>query len=275
MGEDLIEMVGCEAIGSQKTHIRSEIKRILANVAMERRPTPDAANDILRLIKGVSGIEDFHQAVKSREMALAASVYESVRERIGKDFRSLANLAVLGNGFDFFRSPEDAMNDVVEQAGRDLDYFHDDLDRLQDFLANDPGTILYLTDNAGEIFFDLPLFQHIQKKARRTVLVVKGGPSLNDLSVAEIESLSFKGMFHDIMNTGTDGCGIDWRGVSPEFVALVEKADLIVSKGMANFETVYFRDLKIPAFFLFMTKCQVVADYFGAPLNSAIGLWKD
>ncbi len=275
LAEDVMEMVGREALGSQRAHIRSETKRILQDAERNGWTSPNAANDILRMIRGISGIKDPHQAVKSREMAQAASVYERVKKRIGTDFRSLANLAVLGNSFDFFRSPEDAMSGVVDQAGGDLDYFHDDLDRLRDFLADDAGTVLYLTDNAGEIFFDLPFFQHIQNMARRAVLVVKGGPGLNDLSVAEIESASLNGLSYEIMNTGVDGCGIDWRRVSPEFSALVESADLIISKGMANFETVYFRRLKVPVFFLFRTKCQVVADFFGAPLDGTMALWKD
>jgi uncharacterized protein with ATP-grasp and redox domains len=55
----------------------------------------------------------------------------------------------------------------------------------------------------------------------------------------------------------------------------VGKADLIVAKGMANFETVYFRELSTPVFFLFRAKCQVVADYFRAPMDGMIALWKD
>jgi Uncharacterized conserved protein len=47
-------------------------------------------------------------------------------------------------------------------------------------------------------------------------------------------------MFGETMDTGTDGAGIDWRHVSPAFWDLVEKADLMVAKGMANFENGLF-----------------------------------
>jgi len=273
LSEDVTRMVGGKAIARQK-EIRSGTKRILAEAEKKGWTSPETANEILRLIRGVSGVADPFNSVKRAEMAQAKSVFEAVKDQVGTDLRSLANLALLGNSFDFFRSAADAMAGVSEQVGNEWVYFHDDLDRLQDFLVKEPGSVLYLTDNAGEIFFDLPLFQYIQDLARKTVLVAKGGPGLNDLTSEDLESAAIKGMFHETMDTGTDGAGIDWRHVSGAFAARVERADLIVAKGMANFETVYFHRLSTPVFFLFRVKCDVVAEYFNAPMDSMMALWK-
>ena len=274
LSEDVTRMVGVKTLTSQE-HIRSETKKILAESEHKGWSSPETANEILRVIRGVSGVADPYKAVKATEMAQAESVFSEVKDRVANDLRSSANLAILGNSLDFFRSPDDALAGVSEQAGSDLVYFHDDLDRLQDFLDKDPGLILYLTDNSGEVFFDFPLFKYIQNRASRAVLVVKGGPGLNDLTGVELESVSIGGMFGETMDTGTDGAGIDWRHVSPAFWDLAEKADLIIAKGMANFETVYFREMTTPVFFLFRAKCHVVADYFKAPMDSMIALWKD
>jgi damage-control phosphatase, subfamily I len=274
LSDDVIRMVGGKALTFQE-HIRSETKKILADAEKGGWSSPETANEILREIRGVSGVDDPYEKMKSLEMARAKEVFAQVKHHVRNDLRSVTNLAVLGNNLDFFRSMDDAFAGVSEQAGSELVYFHDDLDRLQDSLVKEPGLVLYLTDNAGEIFFDIPLFQYIQNLARRTVLVVKGGPGLNDLTGVELESAAISGMFGETMDTGTDGAGIDWRHVSPAFASLVDKADLIVAKGMANFETVYFRELSTPVFFLFRAKCQVVADYFKAPMDSMIALWKD
>lgn len=274
LSEDVIRMVGGKALVFQE-HIRSETKKILADAEKNGCSSPETANEILRVIRGVSGVADPYETVKAKEMAQAESVFSDVKDQVGGDLRSSANLAVLGNSIDFFRSTDDALACVSEQAGNELAYFHDDLNRLQDFLIKDPALILYLTDNAGEVFFDIPLFKHIQSLARRTILVVKGGPGFNDLTGAELESSGITGMFGETMDTGTDGAGIDWRHISPVLASLVGKADLIVAKGMANFETVYFRELSTPVFFLFRAKCQVVADYFKAPMDGMIALWKD
>ncbi len=274
LSEDVIHMIGGKALTFQK-HIRSATKKILADAEKGGWSSPETANEILRVIRGVSGVADPYKTVKSLEMAQSKAVFAEVKGHVGEDLRSLTNLAVLGNSLDFFRSTDDALAGVSEQAGKKLVYFHDDLHRLRDFLLKDPGLILYLTDNAGEAFFDLPLFEYIQNLAHRTLLVVKGGPGLNDLTGAEFESSGMTGMFGEAMDTGTDGAGIDWRHVSPAFSALVEKADLVIAKGMANFETVYFREMQTPVFFLFRAKCHVVADYFKAPMDSMMALWKE
>ena len=267
-------MVGGKALTFQ-AHIRSETKKILAESERKGCSSPETANEILRLIRGVSGVSDPYKRFKETEMAQAESVFSEVKDRVPDNLRSTTNLALLGNSLDFFRSTDDALLSVFEQAGRDLVYFHDDLERLQDFLEKDPGLILYLTDNSGEVFFDFPLFKYIRNRASRVVLVVKGGPGLNDLTRVELESLAIGRMFDETMDTGTDGAGIDWRHVSPAFWDLLEKADLIVAKGMANFETVYFRLLSTPVFFLFRAKCHVIAEYFRAPMDGMMALWKD
>jgi len=267
-------MVGGKALTFQE-HIRAETKKILVESEQKGWSSPETANEILRVIRKVSGVPDPYKAVKETEIAQAESVFREVKDSVADGLRPSANLALLGNSLDFFRSSDDALADVSEQAGNDLVYFHDDLDRLRDFLAKDPGLILYLTDNSGEVFFDWPLFRYIQNRASRTVLVVKGGPGLNDLTRVDLESMSIGGMFRETRDTGTDGAGIDWRHVSPEFWDLVEKADLLVAKGMANFETVYFRAMSTPVFFLFRAKCHVVAEYFKAPMDGMMALWKD
>ena len=76
------------------------------------------------------------------------------------------------------------------------------------------------------------------------------------------------------MDTGTDGAGIDWENVSRDFLDLIASADLIISKGMANFETLYARDMVAPVFFLFKVKCEPIQNYIQAPANSFLALWK-
>jgi uncharacterized protein with ATP-grasp and redox domains len=107
------------------------------------------------------------------------------------------------------------------------------------------------------------------------VLVVKGGPSLNDLTRAELKLTGLEERFNEIADTGTDGAGIDWDYVSPQFLDLVEASDLILSKGMANFETLYPRSLTSPNFYLFRIKCHAIRDYLKAPDDSFCAIWQD
>ena len=80
--------------------------------------------------------------------------------------------------------------------------------------------------------------------------------------------------FKEVADTGSDGAGIDWDNASKEFLDLVASSDLIIAKGMANFETIYPKDIRPSAFFLFKVKCEPIHRFIQAPLGSFIALWK-
>ena len=164
--------------------------------------------------------------------------------------------------------------DLPLQFLNEISYFQDDTDQLEAVLREKPAKVLYLTDNAGEIYFDLPLFEYIRSRCKQIMLVVKGGPSLNDLTRVELRSAGLEDIFGNVADTGTDGAGIDWENVSKDFLDLIASADLILSKGMANFETLYPRDVSAPVFFLFKAKCEPIQNYIQAPANSFMALWK-
>ena len=160
----------------------SVAREILAHAREQNLTSPETANRILREIRHLSGVSDPFAWFKADEMAGAERIL-SVLENYGKaDLRFLVGLAVLGNSLDFFKDPNQALAEIPDLIQRGVSFFHDDITRLQDILETDPRLILYLSDNAGEIYFDYPLYTYVQERTRRTILVVKGGPSLNDLT---------------------------------------------------------------------------------------------
>jgi len=255
--------------------IEAVAREILADAEQKGLTSPDVGNRILREVRIRSGVSDPYAKFKAREMAQARKILSQMKGTLSDDLRSCVNLAALGNSFDFFTDPDEALSQIPEQIQKGAFFFHDDIDRLEGFLSAGPGLVLFLTDNAGEIYFDQPLYEYIQERAGRTVLVVKGGPSLNDLTRVELRADDLEEKFSEVADTGTDGVGIDWEGVSKEFLGLVDQADLILAKGMANFESMYPRDLPCPVFFLFKVKCQPMQDYLEAPGESYWALWRE
>jgi uncharacterized protein with ATP-grasp and redox domains len=253
--------------------------RGLAKEVMETqsdRPvsSPEIANRILRRVRAMFGVEDPYASFKALEMAHAREIITRIGSLEGLGLKSLVELAALGNSLDFFTNPKEALAQVPEAFLCGITFFRDDISELDELLSSAPGMVLYLTDNSGEVFFDLPLFDHIASRARRTVLVVKGGPALNDLTRRELDSTGLGDRIKDIADTGTDGAGIDWENVSPGFLRLLSDADLVVSKGMANFETLYPRAVRRPVFYIFKSKCRPVQEYIQAPPNSYLALLK-
>ncbi len=249
-------------------------RKILADAEINVTSSPQVANRILREVRRISGVEDPFAEFKAREMDLARKIFSQLKAHVGKSLRSRVSLAILANSLDFFKNPEQALAEIPQQFLNKIAFYRDDLDQFEAFLQKKPGLVLYLTDNAGEIYFDWPLYEYIRDRSRKTILVVKGGPSLNDLTRTELKSAGLEKMFDAVMDTGTDGAGIDWEKVSRDFLDLIASADLVISKGMANFETLYPREMVSPTFFLFKVKCEPIQNYIQAPANSFLALWK-
>lgn len=248
--------------------------KILEDAGNQESNSPQITNRILREIRQITGIEDPYEDFKAREMAQARKIFAGLKNHVAESLRSRAALAAIGNSLDFFKDPEQALADMPDLFHNGFSFYYDHLDKLNDFLTTKPEKVLYLTDNAGEIYFDLPLYELLNEYCRRIHLVVKGGPSLNDLTRVELQSAKLADRFDSVTDTGTDGAGIDWDTVSKEFIEHFTSADLIISKGMANFETLFPKRISAPSFYLFKVKCEPIQNYIQAPVNSYLALWK-
>jgi uncharacterized protein with ATP-grasp and redox domains len=250
-------------------------REILEDASDNRLSSPQLAGKILREIKRLTGVADPYKRFKAQEMALARKIFSKISSNSLNDLRSCVNLAILGNSLDFFKNPAEALAEIPTQLDTGVSYFYDDIDRLAAFIKKKPGRVLYFSDNAGEIFFDIRLYGYIKARAQNTILVVKGGPSINDLTRDEMQFADLGDFFSELADTGSDGAGVDWGNASKEFLDLVASSDLIIAKGMANFETVYPKNIAPPVFFLFKVKCEPIHRLIQAPVGSFVALWKD
>jgi uncharacterized protein with ATP-grasp and redox domains len=106
--------------------------------------------------------------------------------------------------------------------------------------------------------FDRLLLEALRDRGKTTTAAVKGSPVIND---ATREDAAAAGLAEcaAVIDNGSDGIGTLLETCSPEFLEVYRGADLIISKGQANYETlVASQDSR--TFFLFMVKCGVVAD---------------
>ena len=250
-------------------------REILKNAADNRLSSPQLARKIFREIQRLTGVSDPYRQFKAREMAVAREVSAQIQRDHLTGLRSLASLAILGNSLDFFKDPTEALAEVSVLLGTGVSVYYDHIDHLAAFMEKKPGRVLYFSDNAGEIFFDIGLYEYLKARTRNIILVVKGGPSINDLTRDEMPFVDRDDLFNEVADTGSDGAGIDWDNVSKEFLDLVASSDLIISKGMANFETIYPKNIRSPVFFLFKVKCEPIHRFVQAPVGSFIALWKE
>ena len=274
LAKDIVTLAVSENPGlvEKAAHIT---RNILEDTGDTTSSSPQIANRILREMKQITGIADPYENFKAREMAQARKIFSQIEDHVAGNLRSRATLAVLGNCLDFFNNPAEALADIPGLFRNGISFYFDHIDPLRVYLSTRPKIVVYLTDNAGEIYFDIPLYEYLKSHSERIYLVVKGEPSFNDLTRAELQSQKLVDRFDIVADTGTAGAGIDWDDVSGKFLELLASADLIISKGMANFETLYPRRISAPSFYLFKVKCEPIQNFIQAPANSFLAIWKE
>jgi len=243
--------------------VREGMKVLEQEFPRQRIPT-QIAGEAQRVVRKVSGNLDPFREVKDREMAVAARLVSRIRDRFGNDGAGLMRLAVLGNAVDFFKD----LDAVVEQVDHPVN-FH--LDETAAFVARleRAHLVLYLADNAAECFFDYPLIAWLAERAE-VVYAPKAGPVQNDLTLDDLIRAGFAAKMQNIITTGTDTPGLDWELASAEFREIFNRADLVLAKGMGNYETLSEFAPARKVFFLLMAKCRPVARSLGVPLDSFV-----
>ncbi|HAG08730.1 MAG TPA: hypothetical protein DCK87_04095 [Desulfotomaculum sp.] len=228
------------------------------------------AGELQRIIRSTTGNKDPFVNVKKEEIAIAAALVAGIK--LKNDLPSLFALAVLGNSIDFFVD----LDTVKKELQSPVRFARNNIKALEELLISfkkikKSQQILYLADNAGECFFDLPLFQKLEEYAE-VVYVVKENPAQNDLTLKDLQALEIGAKFKKVITTGTDTPGLDLSLVSKSFYRTLINADLLLAKGMGYYETLPELSLPPKIFYLFKAKCPPIADSLSVPLNSYIAL---
>jgi uncharacterized protein with ATP-grasp and redox domains len=237
--------------------------------AADRNLSPPAlAQQVQRLIRQRTGKPDLYLAIKQRLNRKAAALYPEWHRRFLESFSPLeaaVRLAIVGNLLDVgakTQLSDDAVLAALEGALTQplvgsLAKFAEAIRQARD--------ILYLADNAGEIVFDRDLLA--QLPLNRCTVVVRGAPVLNDATLADAQWAGLTELCKVVTN-GSDAPGTLLEDCSPDFRARFEAADLVISKGQGNYETLAGVDKH--TFFLLKVKCPVVAEALGCPSGSLV-----
>ncbi len=248
----------------------TELLRLLNK---EFRPTAvpaDLGTKRDRLIKRITGNNDPYKRIKrlSNEKALKLLPYarKLVEEGYTQQdrFKKACLCAIVGNIMEFdipgHKFTFNSLRKDFREAGKDL--VIDDIDKIYE-LAKKARTILYLTDNAGEIVFDTLLVEQLKNMGVTVIAAVKGGPIINDATLEDVEASGMSKVADKLITTGTDAVGLVPKEFSAEFLNSYNSVDIVFAKGMGYAETLTEYKLKSPHALLFRTKCNPVANFFG------------
>ena len=124
--------------------------------------------------------------------------------------------------------------------------------------------IVYLLDNCGEIVIDkliLEVIKSMNPQAEITA-IVRGEEAMNDATMEDAEQVGLNELVKVIGN-GSDILGTCLKYISEEARTVIEEADVVLSKGQGNFETLLGYDKNI--YYIFLCKCEMIAEMFGVP----------
>ena len=170
--------------------------------------------------------------------------------------------AILGNYIDFAALRGEVSFDALEDMLRKARELPLDETVYQQFLADlEAGkNLLYLTDNAGEIGFDRILAEELKNRFPHlnVIFCVRGGPAQND---ATREDAAAVGIPFPVIDNGTAIAGTQLDLLGEEAHRAITTADVILSKGQGNAETLLGCGYNI--YYAFLIKCPRFVQMFG------------
>jgi len=249
-----------------------EILRMLSREFKFSAVPADLGTKRDRLVKLVTGNNDPYKRSKkiSNEKALKLLPYarKLVEEGYAQQdrFKKACLCAIVGNILEFdipgHNFTFNGLKKSFREAAKDL--VIDDTNKIYE-LAKHAHSILYLTDNAGEIVFDTLLVEQLKNMGLKVAVCVKGGPVINDATLEDAEVSGMSKIADKLLTTGTDAVGLSMKEITTEFLEIYKSVDLVFAKGMGYAETLTEYKLARPHALLFRTKCNPVANFFLAP----------
>ena len=177
-------------------------------------------------------------------------------------FRKACLCSMVGNVIEFdipgHKFDINSLETLFKTAEEDLA-----IDRIGEIyqVARKAKKTLFLADNAGEVVFDTLLVHELKKLGNHVTVVVKGGPVLNDATLADAELAGMCDIADNIVTTGVDAVGLNLEESSKEFLSIYRSADFVIAKGMGYAETLTENSLLYPHALLLRTKCRPVARF--------------
>ena len=251
----------------QKVEYMQQVLKILAE-APKHYGAPVIVRTIQKVQEEMFGIKQNYEEIKRYYNDIMLAHEEQVKNKIKQSedpIKTAIQYAMIGNYIDF-----GARINVNEEQLAEL------LNNPEQFIVNEnqykeltidlskAKKLVYLTDNCGEIVMDKLLIGQFQKKYPdlEVTVLVRGEEVINDATMEDAVQIDLNKMARVIPN-GTDIAGTWLEELSEEARLVLEGADVIISKGQGNFETL--RKCGLNIYYIFLCKCNLFANTFNVP----------
>ena len=252
--------------------VLNEVVKMLPDLSLAATPAENSTYVLWRA-HDVLNCPDPFAAKKHHYNELALAMYPRLKELVQDSenpLQAAVKVAAVGNIIDL---------GIVDKADVDLEatfeevftegFAFDETELLGEELRT-ATRLLYLADNAGEIVFDKVLVEQLVAMGLEVVLAVKGAPILNDVTMEDALAVGMQ-QHVPLLSNGSPMIGTDLKTCSEEFLHEFDRADIIISKGQANFETL--NETSAPIFFILKAKCPEVGGELGGAMGDVVALF--
>ena len=252
------------------------INNLIAEIAVmdNNVSAPYIAHKIHRALKETLENPDPYQKEKryfNQEMLRFEDDFYALVESATNPLDIALKLAAAGNIIDFGPgydlSRDNVLNTIKDsmEKGYSQEVFRSLVSALKD-----ADKLLYLGDNAGEIVFDKIFIRTIKECYPHLQIdfATRGEPIMNDVTEEDAYMVGIDD-YANIINNGTDIPGTILEHCSDSFVNVFNEADVIISKGQGNFESLYGNGYT-NLYYIFLCKCNLFMERFGAQPNDLV-----
>ena len=234
---------------------------------------PMIASELHRSIYNLIGVKDPFSSLKHLSQDLSLSVLDSVSQYLN-EFREMVCASVIGNTFDYGVKGHDVSGDFLSffNLGMKTGLSIDDTDKILPLCKD----IIYFTDNCGEIVFDIFLTSWLKNHGCRVTLVVRDKPILNDATLDDVYTIGFVNFADSVITTGAGvELGIRFDLLPDALIKKLDQCSLIISKGMANYESLREEEGLPPVAYLLAAKCDPIAEELGVNKGAMIAMLRN
>lgn len=235
---------------------------VMLESADPAKTPPEHAIVVYDILKELTGIEDPYKEIKKQSNENAKAVISDIRDKIrGREDRLMAaaRLAMAGNIIDYGAAETFDLEKIIGECltvPLAVDYSEKFIQMVNSIRKG--TSILYLLDNCGEIVYDTLLLEILQEHGADITMVVRSGPVINDALMEDALSVGLDS-YGLIMENGLVCPGTPVHLCSDELQEAFKKADIVISKGQGNFETLSEAGREIV--FLLTIKCMTAGEY--------------
>ncbi|MCK4521232.1 MAG: DUF89 family protein [Nanoarchaeota archaeon] len=262
----------------KKKELTKRINVLFSNLDMNRC-TIDIANERNRIIKEIAGKDALMDDLREDSMKAAEKISPNLEQDLEKikdeeeRFCKALRIALAGNVIEFGTTNHVVKIGEIEKRVHETikqEPAIDDSRMVYEIVQayNHSNRILYLVDNAAEIAFDRLFIKELVKHAI-VVIAALSEPDQDDACVENLKRFGIDKIPNCEIITKGKYIGAYFPNTTKQFKVEFEKADLIISKGMGNYESLSEYSDKIinKVVFMLKLKCGPVADSFSDFFN--------